>query len=163
MPERLLYSMDVGGKTIDMKDKLYIKGSKLIYELDSENKWELLIEKIKLIGEYTTSAGPYTDDYFFVFIEKEDEWWQAPTTAIEHEAFWRELGLKLGTSLVPGLAASVDWKTRVIFPPELEDKSLFNVIKVNTEDTPFWKRIIGLGSENERLVLSDEAQQLFKS
>ena len=135
--------------------------NKLIYEQDHESLWELPIDKIKLIGEYTTSTGPINDDYFFVFAVQEIEWFEAPATAIDHQSFWGELGQKLGARVHAGLANSVTWMTRVMYPTQLEGQELFE-IKEDKREQPLWNKIIRISSDKGRLAFTDDVQKLLK-
>lgn len=141
-------------------NKLSIKDDKLVYEQDSQNRWTLYIDKIKFIGEYTTSAGPLADDWFFVFADTFDQWWQATTLSVDHEQFWKQLGQKLDCELAPGLFASTNWATRVIYPKPLVGQELFIVVK--TEPKTFWQKLFGADDDNEHLELTENVKQLFK-
>ena len=79
--------------------KLTIEENRVVFEQDPKNKWTLEIDKIKFIGEYTTDGGPIADDYFFVFADTVDKWWQAPTLSVDHEQFWKELGQRLKSEI----------------------------------------------------------------
>ncbi|WP_131725391.1 hypothetical protein [Chryseobacterium sp. Leaf180] len=143
-------------------NKLTIKDDKVIYEQDPQNMWILDIDKIKFIGEYTTSAGPLADDWFFVFADTLDQWWQAPTLALDHEQFWKQLGEKLNCEIAPGLFASTNWATRVIYPKSLEGQELFVVVKAEAKPKTFWQKLFGSDDNNEHLELTDNVKQLFK-
>ena len=125
--------------------------------------WTLKISHLKFIGEYTTAQGPFLDDYYFVFSEKEKDWWQAPNQAIKNENFWTDLGIKLGQPIAPHLFASTDWKTNVLFPKNLEGQELFKLVQTGNSKRTFWQRLFGSGINNERLELTDNVKALFKN
>ncbi|OWP63640.1 hypothetical protein CDA63_07555 [Hymenobacter amundsenii] len=143
-------------------NKIIIKDNKLSYEQDPQNRWTLDIDKIKFVGEYTTSAGPLADDWFFVFADTIDQWWQAPTLAVDHEKFWKQLGEKLNCELVPGLFASTNFATRVIYPKILDGQELFVFAKTEVRPKTFWQKIIGVDDNNEHLELTENVKMLFK-
>jgi hypothetical protein len=143
-------------------NKLTIQDDKVVYELDSQNSWTLDIEKIKFIGEYTTTAGSLADDWFFVFADTIDMWWQAPTTAVDHKQFWKQLGQKLNCEIAPGLFASTNWATNVIYPKSLDGQELFVLVKVEAKPKTFWQKLFGADGNHERLELTDNVKQLFK-
>ena len=141
---------------------LTIKDEKVVYEQDPQNVWTLDIDKIKFIGEYTTSAGPMADDLFLVFADTIDQWWQAPILAIKHEHFWKQLGEKLNCEIAPGLFASANWATRVIYPKSLEGEELFVVVKAETKPKSFLMKLFGLADDNEHLELTESVKKLFR-
>ncbi|WP_026980980.1 hypothetical protein [Flavobacterium suncheonense] len=143
-------------------NKLTILDDKILYELDSQNKWKLDIEKIKFIGEYTTSAGRLAEDWFFVFADTIDQWWQAPSTAIDHEEFWEQLGKKLNCELAPNLFASTNWATRVLYPKTLDGQELFLLIKSEPKPKTFWQKLFKTNNDNVRLELTENVKSLFK-
>jgi hypothetical protein len=143
-------------------NKLTIQNDKVVYEQDPQNRWTLDIDIIKFIGEYTTSAGPLADDWFFVFAETIDNWWQAPALAVDHKEFWTQLGAKLKCEIAPGLFASTNWATRVIYPKSLDGQELFLVVKAYTEPKSFWQKLFGTNDDDEHLELTDNVKQLFK-
>lgn len=144
-----------------VENKLRIQDNKVGYEIDPQNKWEIEIDKIKFIGEYTTSAGPIADDWFFVFADTVDQWWQVPASAVDHETFWIEIGEKLKCELAPGLFSSTTWRTRVIYPKALEGQELFNVVKEENKTRTFWQKLFGMDEDDEHLELTDNVRLLF--
>ena len=142
--------------------KLTVKANKISCDLDLINQWSLDIDQIKFIGEYTTSAGPFVDDYFFVFADTVDQWWQASTLAVDPETFWKELGEKLNCKLIPGLFASTSWATRVMYPLSLEGQELFKLVKEESKPKTFWQKLFGSSDENERIELTEPVKSLFK-
>jgi hypothetical protein len=143
--------------------KLTIEENRVVFEQDPKNKWTLEIDKIKFIGEYTTNAGPIADDYFFVFADTVDRWWQAPTLSVDHEKFWKELGQRLKFEIAPGLFHSTTWATRVIYPKTLEGQELFKIVKTENKKQNFIQRLLGIGGERERIELTDNVKRLFSN
>jgi hypothetical protein len=143
-------------------NKLTIQDDRLVFEQDNQKRWTLNINKIKFIGEYTTEAGPFTEDWFFVFADTMNEWWQAPTLAVDHKQFWKQLGQKLNCEMAPGLAASTNWTTRVIYPKSHEGQDMFLVVKTDVKQKTFWRKLFSSSADNEHLELTNNLKQLFK-
>ncbi len=84
------------------------------------------LDKVVAIGEYTTDSGPFTDDWFLVFVFKSGAWEEV---SVYTDGF-QELALYL-TELFgidfskPFLANSTEWKSFVRYPKSLEGKELF--------------------------------------
>lgn len=85
----------------------------------------LKISDIKIIGEITTSDGPYSDDWFLVFIINKETWYQISMYAENMQDSLQELSRILNAEIVGTLFYSTDWKTNVIYPKEFQGKELF--------------------------------------
>lgn len=99
------------------------------------------------------------DDYFFVFVSKNDQsWYEASFYTDGRDDFLVKLGLKLKSELHCKLVYSTDFKSRIMWPPELEGQEMFKFI-------PEAKSATLLGRLRQRIVpklhfeLSDAAQK----
>lgn len=52
---------------------LLIENNSVICKQSGKLMWTLAIDKLKVIGEFTTAAGPWNDDWFLVFVDKYNE------------------------------------------------------------------------------------------
>lgn len=138
---------------------LTVRGNEVVYEANGEIQWSLAADELKIVGEYTTSGGPMEDDWFFVFCDTPDgnRLWQATALAVDHKEFWQQLGQRLGCAIAPGLFASTNWASRVIYPPELEGHELFTTVKATSKLKGIWQRIFG----SEKIRLTDEVKQFL--
>ena len=118
---------------------VWIQGNAIHYATRDAEVWELPIAEVRVIGEYTTPNGPYIDDYFFVFLST-DYWYEA--------SFYSEGGLELlpklsgdlKEELACGLQNSTNWKSRVIWPPDIKEEPLFDIVPAEMP-TKLWDRI----------------------
>ena len=102
---------------------------------EEELLWRLPISSICLVGEYTNQCGPVNDDYFLVFLTRVSHtWYRVPYYANGMDSLMAVLRESLGDSLKTGLANSVDFKSRVMWPPALLDRPLFEF----TPSKGFW-------------------------
>lgn len=108
--------------------RIWIDAEIIHYELPNGG-WHLPVSEIKVIGEHTDDHGPYVDDYFFVFL----------TDSYLHEAsFYAEgsdqlisdLSDSLGAKIFCDLVNSTDFKSRVMWPPDLEGQPFYNFVPV---------------------------------
>lgn len=99
------------------------------------------IYDIKIIGEQTTSNGPFTDDWYLLFILNKTDWYQIPMYAENMQDVLKELSGILKAEVIGTLFYATSWKTNVIYPKEFQGKDLFL-----TED----------GSINKKLILNPE-------
>jgi hypothetical protein len=101
------------------------QSGEIVYR-EEESIWRLPISSICLVGEYTNQYGPFSDDYFLVFLTRVSHaWYQVPFYAEGLNSLMAVLRESLGDSLKTGLANSVDFKSRVMWPPALLDRPLF--------------------------------------
>ena len=95
--------------------------------------WETPIAKIVLIAEYTTDEGPWVDDYFLHFwSDEESRLLRASATYYADGCVEviQELSKRLGAKIELGLHSSAEWKSRVLWPPELADHPYFTFREV---------------------------------
>jgi hypothetical protein len=125
--------------------------------------WSIPINELVFIGEYTTSAGPWFDDWFYVFSNEYNTWYEVPFEAEFAGAteFWKLLGEKLNCELVPSLANSTVWKTNVIYPANLDGEELFTIITIPGKPRTFKQKIFGGNDDEEKLELTDKVKALF--
>src|SRR5262249_45979385 len=138
---------------LDMKLRLRVDGSSLEYNDDSGTAgWSLLIETIVLMSEYTTNEGPQLDDYFLVFVTVEEGKLYFSTCSFYadgRDEVVASLGERLGSPIQLGLANSTNWKSRVLWPPELAGSEYFTFKEIQTETLPEKARKWLLGPTHE--------------
>jgi hypothetical protein len=94
--------------------------------------WQCPVPTIVLIAEYTTDQGPLFDDYFLVFWSWEDSKLfrsQVTCYANGRDAALAGLSRYLRSELKLGLADSTDWKSRIVWPPDLADVPYFTFVE----------------------------------
>lgn len=101
----------------------------IYYRSSDYGTWSLPLRDIVLVGEYTNDHGPYLDDWFMVFMKKEREWGEASVYADGRDEFRMALSKALGAEIQPALTSHTDFWSRIIWPPELKDQSLFDFRK----------------------------------
>ena len=104
-----------------------IQAQAIHYSIRGSEVWELPIAELRVVGEYTTPNGPYIDDYFFVFLST-DHWYEALFYCQRGLELLPELSEELKDELACGLQNSTNWKSRVIWPPEIKEEPLFDIV-----------------------------------
>jgi hypothetical protein len=105
--------------------------------------WELQVADLVLVAEYTTSEGPFLDDYFLVFwMRDHGELLKAECSfyAEGRDEALAETGRVLGAKLELELAWSTEWNSRVIWPEALTGKPYFQF--TNVPRVGFWQEIL---------------------
>lgn len=103
---------------------LEVREGRLRYRSEVYGEWDLPVEAIRLIGEWTDEAGPFADDYFLVFAAGTGPWRSASFYAEGMLQALLDLEAPLGESLRTGLAGSTRLASRVIYPRELTGRPL---------------------------------------
>lgn len=142
--------------------RTFIKDNEIIWETD---KWGTLgqipIKDIKAIGEYTTSAGPLQDDWFFVFILSDKDIRQVSAYASGLEEMLIQVGQILNTDLVGNLASSADWNTRILWPNQFRGQEIFKLIE--RTPTNMWEKVkLKLGLLKQEMELADNLKDYLR-
>ncbi|HEV7240544.1 MAG TPA: hypothetical protein VGQ36_15000 [Thermoanaerobaculia bacterium] len=128
-------------------------------KLHYDNDWSLPLDAVRVIGEYTTEAGPAEEDYFIVFIDGAGASYGVPVTALTPVAT-EQLREYFGP-LKFGLHWSTDLRSRIMWPEYLADEAVYDF-------TPVPPRTIGdrlrrlFGTQNLDVRLSTAASGALK-
>lgn len=86
----------------------------------------IYLREVVVIGEYTTDAGPVSDDWFFVFVYRSGEWESVSVYAEGVDGLTEHLSKAYGIDFTKYfLANSTEWQSYVRFPKDLEGQKLF--------------------------------------
>jgi hypothetical protein len=123
----------VGGDVV----RLSISDEKLHCHNPVANQgWSIAISDIVLIAEYTTDEGPRVDDYFLVFITREQGELYYSILTMYAAGINESLGKlegTLGCSLELTLHSSTGLNSRVVWPPEVAGSAYFRYEEVVPE------------------------------
>jgi hypothetical protein len=104
-----------------------LDGAVVRFDSRKHGSFAISLDEVAVIGEYTTDSGPFVDDWFVVFVHRDGvEWFEASMYAEELAEFLRDLAIALETGMETGLAASTDFASRVIWPPSIAGRPLFD-------------------------------------
>ena len=107
-----------------------------------DQSWSISIGDIVLIAEYTTVGGPDADDYFLVFVTREQgEFYYSNVTmyAAGIDESLTELEHVMGCSLDLSLHSSTSWNSRVVWPAKVAGSVYFRYEQAVPEG--FWDRV----------------------
>jgi hypothetical protein len=113
---------------------------------------EVIVHEAVVIGEYTTSAGPYLDDYFLVLVNRLGQMSDIPMG--EAREAIEMLERRLGTRLRFQLNNSVDLASRVVYPPELEGSPLLD-FNMRSGVRAILEQLRNFGWQEVRKTMSD--------
>jgi hypothetical protein len=127
--------------------------------LSYRDHWSLRLDTVRVIGEYTTAAGPASEDYFIVFIDEDGRSYDVPVSALTPAAT-EHLRDYFGP-LMFALHWSTDLRSRIMWPTSLADQAVY-------EFTPAPPRTVGdhlrrlFGTQNLEVHLSPGASGALK-
>lgn len=107
--------------------RIKLEGDTIVYTLPERVAWRVAVADLRVVGEYTTTDCPYGDDYFFVFIAR-DQWFEASFYADGRDTLLAELGDRLDHKLQTGLCNSTSLASRVLWPARFEGHPLFDLV-----------------------------------
>lgn len=102
--------------------------------------WELAVRDLRLVGEATNENGPFLDDWMLIFASGSPGWFEASFYATIHTDFQERLGQVLGAPLQTALASSATFNSRILWPPRLEGKPVFQYVDAPPRN--LWERAI---------------------
>ena len=107
---------------------------------------ELPLSDLRVLGEYTTPAGPFTEDYFLVFIAGAENIYEGPVASKGCQSLLVELSRKLGnTEIEFGLANETTYRSRVMWPSELVDSEMYKFVETPSTGLRAWLARMGIG------------------
>jgi hypothetical protein len=135
--------------------KIWIENGIIYYLWDMmKTRWKIPINKIKIIAEYTNQDGPFFDDYFLVFAISSEEQLTASFYAEGRGAVLVELGKILNVELKFSLLNSADFKSCVMWPPDLSGEEFleFYILPPKSFIGRITRKLIGVWCNYQRLA-----------
>lgn len=102
-----------------------------------ETLWQIPLDNVVLLAEYTTDEGPFLDDYFLIFVTKENETSRFVTASFYSDGLddvFARMTQFWNSEIQLALHGSTDWASRVVWPAELVGQEYFES-KVVQPDT----------------------------
>lgn len=99
-----------------------------IIDSRSGDEERLPLEEVLVIGESTDQNGPYREDWHLCFCD-ENGWSEVPVSSENLNGFLQNLSDILKYPLTLELVNSADFKSRILWPPEIVNHSLFSYKK----------------------------------
>ena len=107
--------------------RLEFEGDTIVYTLPAGEAWRMPVADILVVGEFTTAEGPSIDDYFFLFVAR-NQYFEASFYADGRDALLAGLGDRLRHTFATGLCHSTSLASRILWPPRLEGRPLFDLV-----------------------------------
>jgi hypothetical protein len=107
-------------------DRFIVGGTALHYESEGGAGWELIAEQIRCIGESTSESGRVNESWHLCFVtDVHGTWLEGSLHAQSRNDALQWLSVRLGCSLELKLANAPAFRSRVMWPPSLLDRPLF--------------------------------------
>ena len=137
------------------------EGGRLRYDLRARS-WDVAVSDIRVVGEFTTSAGPLVDDYFVVFVTSDGRDRVASYYAADWKTAWPNLEHEIRHDLDLWLTTSTSWNSRVLWPPELKDRPLY-VLRRPEPRTPIQRFLRWLFLLERKAQLTEDVRRFATS
>lgn len=121
--------MDETLDPVSDRGQLALDAESVTYTRNREIVWALPLHRLRVIGEYTNDNGPAFDDYFIVFVAAHP--FELVIAPVEAEgSLLADMSDRLRCALSHTLTHRTDFASRILWPPELRDRPLFDFRKV---------------------------------
>ena len=144
----------IQGRGRDLAGRITLDAGVLKHSSPSCGEWLLPISDIRLIAEETDESGPWGEDWRIVFAASNTRLYPASISADGMWPLLDELSGMLGTPLVPSLAASTSFASRILYPSSASGFPLYRYVSQKR-----WHEWIWPGPVVS--VLSDRARGLL--
>jgi hypothetical protein len=101
-------------------------------------QWQIPVDDIALIGEFTISAWPGAPDYCDVFVRSDGTWEEVIAGEKSSDGAFQELRRILASPLLPVLVRSTTWNSAVIWPGQFYGRSFMKLSKTATSGVTGW-------------------------
>lgn len=121
--------------------------STIEYSFEQRLLWQVAVDGVLILAEYTTNEGPWADDYFLLFVESDNGKLSVARASLYSdgiEEVLRDLRQRWAANIETRLHNSTEWKSRVLWPPELAGTEYFDFKEVEPQT---------IGSRLRKLVL----------
>jgi hypothetical protein len=144
---------------------LALLNRRICYTSDGYGTWELPVDQVRVIGQYTDENGPHAADWFLVFVTSDGSWYGASNyadaqdrpkrTAFEQalQKHFKSIVLDAGDRT---LVTSTTFNSLIMWPPELQDKKLFDFQPLRGKNA--WERLVRLISRQVSQKLSGDVE-----
>ena len=109
--------------SLEVQDQFIVHGARLVYR-DGQTSWEVTPERIFCVGE-ATSESPVEDWLLCLVTDVRGNWVEASLYSQGRNDALQWLSQALGTSLEVKLAHAPPFRSRVMWPPPLQERPLF--------------------------------------
>jgi hypothetical protein len=155
-PRPMLSNKEIDAKVERQSGKVLIQNDVLIWQ-DSEGKLigEIPLDKVKVIGEYTTSDGPLVDDWFYLFILSQTDLRQVSAYATTLSSVLESISLRYNCEIVGHLSHSTTFQSNILWPSQLKGQKVYD-ISMTTKPMTIWEKLrLSFGQTNEVELTND--------
>ncbi len=138
-----------------------IKNDRIVWQINGQKVVDHPIKHIELIAEYTTSNGPFEDDWFLLFFDDQGASYRISMYAEQITDMMSELGNQLHTELIPSLFASTELNSKILYPKAIKGQKLWHLTQAKPKS--MWEHIRAIfGKQKTEVHLNEEAKKIIK-
>jgi len=98
----------------------------IAFTAPDQEGWRVPLADIGVIGEFVNKSGRRDDDYFIVFMTRE-EWFKVPRSTQGCDTLLADLGRRLNCEFRCDLVNSTNFSSRVLWPAHLTGQPLYDL------------------------------------
>jgi hypothetical protein len=118
------------------------------YYFEQRLLWQVAVDGVLMVAEYTTNEGPWGDDYFLLFVVADTDKLSVARASLYSdgiEEVLHDLRQRWAANIETRLHNSTEWKSRVVWPPELAGTEYFDFKEVEPQTIGSRLRALVLG------------------
>jgi hypothetical protein len=120
-------------KTEKNSGRLWVEAGTIHYDFFPDVSWTIPLDELLIFGEYTNAAGPFLDDYYFVFVTGLEKVYAASFYSEGRDEFLKVLGRKLKVTFECKLVGSTDCASNVLWPTDIVGQPLYEFVEKPTK------------------------------
>ena len=141
--------------------RLEVENKILSIYFGGNEKLDIKVSELKVIGEFTTDADPIATDWYLILVKENNEVVYLPVYAVGFQEAIKKLSEVLGEEISPKLFSSIQFDSNILFPKNLKDKKLFDFEGINPSG--IWDKIkLNLGFKSITPILRKEIIEFRK-
>lgn len=141
--------------------RVKIENGEIYWKAEYTNLLKIPINRIRIIGEYTTIHALHKNEWFIVFVLDNEDMFQMSMYAMGMTDVLNELSQTFNTEFSPLLEDEREYKSNVIWPVPVAGQELYE-LKVKESRTFFdrFRARLGFGNPVE-LILTDKVKTIL--
>lgn len=141
--------------------RVKIENGEIYWKAEYTNLLKIPVNRIRIIGEYTTIHALHKNEWFVVFVLDNEDMFQMSMYAMGMMDLLTELSQTFNAEFSPLLGDEREYKSNTVWPPQIAGQELYE-LKVK-ESRTFFERFrarLGFGDPVE-LILTDKVKTVL--
>lgn len=140
------------------KSRVFYQDGSIHFSPANGNGWQIPVQRIRAIIEYTTEEGPFAPDHFLVFVDRSATEHHLPLSAEGCSDVIKQVGEVLRADVDLNLSSSTKFASRVVFPDSIAGSDGYKLEKAKRSLT---QRLFHL-NQRVSMILSDQVKKTLE-